>query len=67
VPSNLSSTAQFCEEVFVNASEAGFVRAPSAGQTLTTLTGQVAHATGTTITFPTQAVEIKADWLPRPR
>jgi len=57
VPSNLSSTPIFCEEVFVDASEAAFVT----GNGLTTLNGQQAHGN---ITFPWDAVEIKADWVP---
>jgi hypothetical protein len=64
VPSNLATNAQFCEEVFVDPTEAAFVRAPASGATLTTLTGQVAYGQAQAITFPTSAVEIKADWLP---
>jgi hypothetical protein len=64
VPKNLAAGATFCEEVFVDPSEAAFVRAPASGATLTNLTAQVAYAGSQAITFPTQAVEIKADWLP---
>ena len=64
VPKNLSAQPVFCEEVFVESSEAAFVKAPSAGSTLTNLTAQVAYAKSSTIKFPTSAVEIKADWLP---
>jgi hypothetical protein len=64
VPKNLSAKPQFCEEVFVDTTEAGFVKAPVQGATLTNLTGQVAYAATTAIAFPTPAVEIKADWLP---
>lgn len=63
-PSNLTKNAQFCEEVFVNAAEATFVRTNN----LTTLTGQQAYGqapgNGGAITFPWDAVEIKADWVP---
>lgn len=65
VPANLAANPTFCEEVFVNPAEASFVTAPAPGNTLTTLAGQVAYAsTHNPITFPTAAVEIKADWLP---
>lgn len=64
VPKNLSANAEFCEEVFVDPTEAAFVRAPAPGQTLTSLTAQVAYGGSTAIAFPTSAVEIKADWLP---
>jgi hypothetical protein len=64
VPKNLTSGAQFCEEVFADPSEASFVKAPAAGATLTNLKGQVAYSASAPITFPTPAVEIKADWLP---
>ncbi len=57
VPSNLSSNPKFCEEVFVNDTEAAFVREKG----LTTLNGQQIHRN---ITFPWDAVEIKADWVP---
>lgn len=65
VPGNLAGSPTFCEEVFVNPSEAAFVTKPAPGNTLTTLTGQVAYgSTHNPITFPTAAVEVKADWLP---
>jgi hypothetical protein len=67
VPANLAKNPRFCEEVFVDPSEASFVTAPSSGNSLTTLTAQVAYtasAPGGAITFPTPGVEIKADWLP---
>jgi hypothetical protein len=65
VPANLAANPTFCEEVFVNPSEAAFVTAPAPGFKLTTLTGQVAYgAKHNPITFPTPAVEVKADWLP---
>ncbi|MEO8673034.1 MAG: hypothetical protein ABI411_17080 [Tahibacter sp.] len=61
-PKNVTATAQFCEEVFVNASESDFVEKNG----LKTLTGQqtYAKANGGTVTFPWTAVEIKADWVP---
>jgi hypothetical protein len=65
VPKNLSSGAKFCEEVFADPTEAGFVKSPATGATLTNLTAQVAYAASAgNITFPTPSVEIKADWLP---
>lgn len=68
VPKNLTSTATFCEEVFVNNAEAAFIKTPpgaAAGVNLQTLSGQAAYikAKGT-LTFPTSAVELKIDWLP---
>jgi hypothetical protein len=61
-PSNVASSAQFCEEVFVNPAEKAFVTTNS----LTTLSGQQTYGTahGGGITFPWPAVEIKADWVP---
>jgi len=61
-PSNVVSTAQFCEEVYVNPDEAAFVRQNG----LQTLTGQQKYGSshGNAITFPWTAVEIKADWVP---
>ncbi len=61
-PSNVVSSAQFCEEVFVNPSEKSFVTANG----LITLTGQQTYgkAHGGAITFPWSAVEVKADWVP---
>jgi hypothetical protein len=61
-PSNVTSTATFCEEVFVNPPEKAFVNASG----LTTLTGQQTYgsAHGGAITFPWSAVEIKVDWVP---
>jgi hypothetical protein len=63
VPANLASGATFCEEVFVDPSEAGFINSNG----LMTLSGQLkwSGSTGkTTIDTPTTSVEIKADWLP---
>ncbi len=61
-PQNVTSTAQFCEEVFVNASESDFI----AENSLQTLSGQQAYAkaNGNAVTFPWTAIEIKADWVP---
>ncbi|HYX29970.1 MAG TPA: hypothetical protein VE863_15620 [Pyrinomonadaceae bacterium] len=64
VPKNITSNAQFCEEVYVNKPEADYVNAPASGATLTNLTAQVAYAQGTPIKFPNPAIEVKADWLP---
>lgn len=62
VPKNVTKNATFCEEVFVDSTEAAFVRQKG----LTTLTGQqtYAKANGGAITFPWTAIEIKADWVP---
>ena len=61
-PSNVLPSATFCEEVFVNDPEKAFVTTNS----LITLTGQKAYGStqGGAITFPWDAVEIKADWVP---
>jgi hypothetical protein len=61
-PANVTKNAQFCEEVFVNAPEASFVK----NNHLITLSGQRAYgnAHAGAITFPWNAVEIKADWVP---
>ena len=61
-PKNVIPSAQFCEEVFVNADEATFVKQNG----LLTLTGQQTYgkAHGNAITFPYTAIEIKADWVP---
>jgi hypothetical protein len=64
VPKNITSKAQFCEEVYVNQAEADYVNAPAPGASLTTLAAQFAYAKGTPIKFPTPSIEIKADWLP---
>lgn len=65
VPDNLTPGAKFCEEVFVNAAEDAYVRAPAAGHSLSTLAGQAAYVSaGNTIEFPTPSVELKVDWLP---
>ena len=61
-PSNLTPVAQFCEEVFVNTSERDFIEQSG----LKTLSGQLAYgkAHGNAITFPWEAIEVKADWVP---
>lgn len=61
-PANVVTTAQFCEEVYVNQPETTFVKTNS----LQTLTGQqtYANAHGGAITFPWDAIEVKADWVP---
>jgi hypothetical protein len=61
-PANVLSTATFCEEVFANPAEADFVTKNG----LITLRGQQKYgaANGGVITFPWDAVEIKADWVP---
>ncbi len=65
VPSNLAAAPTFCEEVFINRAELAYIQAPVPGQTLTTLAAQNNYVTtGATINFPTDAVEVKADWIP---
>lgn len=61
-PSNLTAAAEFCEEVFVNDSERDFVKQNG----LKTLTGQQAYGAGhdKAVTFPWDAIEVKADWVP---
>lgn len=68
VPKNLTATAVFCEEVYVNPSEANFITSPpgaASGVNLQSLTGQATYikAKGP-LQFPTDALEVKADWLP---
>jgi hypothetical protein len=62
VPANVAPNAAFCEEVFVNPPEVSFVTQNG----LTTLSGQQKYGgtQGGAITFPWEAVEIKADWVP---
>jgi hypothetical protein len=61
-PANVVSTAQFCEEVYVNPPEATFVTSNG----LTTLTGQQTYGStrSNAITFPWTSIEVKADWVP---
>jgi hypothetical protein len=61
-PSNVTASAQFCEEVFVNPPEVAFVNANG----LRSLNGQKAYGStrSNAITFPWTAIEIKADWVP---
>ncbi len=68
VPKNLSANPQFCEEVYVNASEAAFVNAPPGakpGVNLATRVGEATYiaATNKPLQFPSDAVEVKADWI----
>ena len=61
VPANLAPNPVFCEEVFTNQPEVSFIQ----GNGLTTNAKQAAFLlAGNTITFPTSALEVKADWLP---
>jgi hypothetical protein len=61
-PSNVAASATFCEQVFVNPPERDFIMQNG----LTTLTGQQAYGSknGNAITFPWNAIEVKADWVP---
>lgn len=61
-PSNVTANAVFCEEVFVNGPEAAFVTENG----LQTLNGQKTYGSkySNAITFPWDAIEIKADWVP---
>jgi hypothetical protein len=61
-PSNVVAGAQFCEQVFINPPDQSFVTQNG----LTTLTGQQAYGSknGNAITFPWDAIEVKADWVP---
>ena len=61
VPANLTAKPTFCEEVFANAAEVAYIKAPAAGASLMTLTQQQAFLASAKIAFPTDAVEIKAD------
>jgi hypothetical protein len=61
VPANLSANPVFCEEVTINASEEAYARSNG----LLTRAGQVTFLqAGNTIDFPTDAIEVKADWVP---
>ena len=61
-PPNLATNPTFCEQVFVNPPERSFVVQSG----LTTLSGQQAYGAknGNAITFPWDAIEVKADWVP---
>jgi hypothetical protein len=66
-PANLASSPQFCEEVYVNQAELSYINAPSGtpNPNLRTHNGQAAYInTKAAIQFPTDAVELKIDWLP---
>jgi hypothetical protein len=60
-PANVVAGAQFCEQVFVNPPERSFVMQGG----LNTLSGQQAYGAknGNAITFPWDAIEVKADWV----
>jgi hypothetical protein len=62
VPANVTASAIFCEEVFVNPAEAEFITS----NTLSTLSGQQTYGStnGQATTFPWEAIEVKADWVP---
>ncbi len=61
VPSNLSENPVFCEEVVINPAEEAYAMKHG----LLTQTGQVKYLeTGSAIDFPTDALEVKADWVP---
>lgn len=68
LPANLSSDPLFCEEVMVNEAQKAYILNPPgapAGVNLLTLTGQAAYvASNHTIDFDTDAVAVKANWLP---
>jgi hypothetical protein len=59
LPKNLAVGAVFTEVVYVNPSEAAFVKANVA-----TLQKQANYSKTKPIDFPTDAIEIKADWIP---
>ena len=60
-----ASDPKFCEEVYVNDAELAYIKAPAPGYSLTTHKGQAAYMkAGNTIDTPTDAIEIKVDWLP---
>ena len=68
VPKNLSATPKFCEEVYVNSSEADFINSPpgaAVGVNLATNVGQATYisATNKPLQFPGAATEVKADWI----
>jgi hypothetical protein len=61
VPSNLSASPVFCEEVTINPAEEKY----ASGNGLLTVAGQNTFLqSGKTIQFPTDAIEVKADWVP---
>ena len=59
VPKNLAVNAVFFEVVFVNPSEAAFVKANAS-----TLQKQADYSKTKALDFPKDAVEIKGDWIP---
>ena len=61
VPSNLSQSPVFCEEVTVNDAELNYGKQNG----LLTVQGQMAYLkAGNAVAFPTPAIEVKADWVP---
>lgn len=61
VPTNLSKNPVFCEEVTINPAEYEYGQKNG----LLTVDGQMAFLkAGSSIAFPTDAIEIKADWVP---
>lgn len=60
VPANLSKTPVFCEEVTINPAEYEYGHKNG----LLTVEGQMAFLSTGTIAFPSDAIEIKADWVP---
>ncbi|CAN7147234.1 hypothetical protein LJR230_000028 [Trinickia sp. LjRoot230] len=68
VPKNLSADPQFCEEVHVNQAEADFIMSPQGRNvkySLQTLPGQNDYIYNNgPLSFPSSALEVKADWLP---
>jgi hypothetical protein len=61
VPTNLSKKPVFCEEVTINPAEYEYGQKNG----LLTVDGQMTFLkAGSTIAFPTDAIEIKADWVP---
>ncbi len=61
LPANLSASPVFCEEVTINPAEEAYARQNG----LLTSAGQGTFlSAGKTIDFPTDAVEVKADWVP---
>lgn len=61
VPTNLSKKPVFCEEVTINAAEYEYGKKNG----LLTVDGQMTFLkAGNTIAFPSDAIEIKADWVP---
>jgi hypothetical protein len=61
LPTNLSASPEFCEEVTINPAEEAYARQNG----LLTSAGQGTFlSAGKTVDFPSNAVEVKADWVP---